>query len=228
MLRPHPFVLGRLARLSRAFGVDGKKYEAIVLGMWVRVEQIQSGERMGEDPGLMIDFLGEKLRQLSRGSMGPWTSRKFANHNGWCRVTKRIPIPPGTLDAIMTVGLLGATGVLDIDGFSIVELADEIEALPAARWMKTHAPTARVAARCSNVPSVHLAIKSGAGIAPLPAVYAAADEELVCVLGPLPELSYPMFLLAHRDLRKIPRVNAVFEFCLAELKPVLKRGEMKK
>ncbi len=107
-------------------------------------------------------------------------------------------------------------------------LVDEIEALPAARWMKSHAPTAKVAARCSNVPSVHLAIKSGAGIAPLPAVYAAADEELVCVLGPLTELSYPMFLFAHRDLRKIPRVNAVFEFCLSELKTVLLRGEMKK
>jgi DNA-binding transcriptional LysR family regulator len=116
---------------------------------------------------------------------------------------------------------------VNIDGFSIIELVDEIEALPAARWMKTHARTARVAARCSNVPSVHLAIKSGAGIAPLPAVY-AASEELVCVLGPLPELNYPMFLLTHRDLRKIPRVNAVFEFCLSELKSVLLRGEMKK
>ena len=116
----------------------------------------------------------------------------------------------------------------DIDSFNIVELVDEIEALPAARWMKTHAPTGRVAARCSNVPSVHLAIKSGAGIAPLPAVYAAADEDLVCVFGPLPELNYPMFLLTHRDLRKVPRINAVFEFCLSELKSVLMRGEMKK
>ncbi|MET4476475.1 LysR family transcriptional regulator [Bradyrhizobium sp. F1.13.3] len=116
----------------------------------------------------------------------------------------------------------------DLVGFSIVELVDEIEALPAARWMKTHAPSARIAARCSNIPSVHLAIKSGAGIAPLPAVYAAADDELVCVLGPLPELDYPMFLLTHRDLRKIPRINGVFEFCLSELKSVLMRGEMKK
>lgn len=116
----------------------------------------------------------------------------------------------------------------DIDNFSIIELVDEIEALPAARWMKTHAPTARVTARCSNVPSVHLAIKSGAGIAPLPAVYAAADEELVCLMGPLTELNYPIFLLAHRDLRHLPRVDAVFEFCLSELKSVLMRGEMKK
>ena len=109
-----------------------------------------------------------------------------------------------------------------------MELVDEIEALRAARGRRSYARTARVAARCSNIPSVHLAIKSGAGIAPLPAVYAAADEELVCVLGPLPELNYPMFLLAHRDIRKVQRVNAVFEFCLIELKSVLMRGEMKK
>lgn len=115
----------------------------------------------------------------------------------------------------------------DIDSFSVIELVDEIEALPAARWMRAHAPKARVAARCSNVPSVHLAIKSGAGIAPLPAVYAAEDKELVCVLGPLSELDYPMFLLVHRDLRRIPRISALFEFCLRELKPVLMRGRMR-
>ena len=46
----------------------------------------------------------------------------------------------------------------DINNFSVIELGEEIEGLPAARWMKAHAPKARVAARCSNVPSVHLAI----------------------------------------------------------------------
>ena len=137
--------------------------------------------------------------------------------------------PMGNLRQSFICGTSRPTVIpVDIDGFSIVELVDEIEGLPAARWMKTHAPTARVAARCSNIPSVHLAIKSGAGIAPLPAVYAAADEELVCVLGPLPELNYPVFLLSHRDLRKVPRINAVFEFCLNELKTVLLRGELRK
>ncbi len=34
-----------------------------------------------------------------------------------------------------------------------------------------------------------------------------------------------MFLLTHKDLRRLPRVSAVFEFCLRELKPVLMRGE---
>jgi DNA-binding transcriptional LysR family regulator len=71
-----------------------------------------------------------------------------------------------------------------------------------------------------------LAVKSGAGIAPLPAVYADQDADLVNLLGSLPELNYPMFLVTHKDIRKRTRVNAFFEFCLGELKPVLLRGEM--
>jgi hypothetical protein len=110
---------GRGARLSRAFGIDGKKHEAVVIGLWVRLDQIQAGERMGEDPGLHIDFLGDKLRQETRGSLGPWTVRAFGAASHWTRVSKRIPVPPATKDAIMTLGLLGATGVLDIDGLTI-------------------------------------------------------------------------------------------------------------
>jgi hypothetical protein len=108
---------GRPARLSRAFGVDGRKHEAIVIGLWVRLDQIQSGERTGDDPGLMIDFLGSQLRQSTRGTMGPWTVKGFgAGH--WTRVAKRIPIPSSARDAIMSLGLLGATGVLDVDGLT--------------------------------------------------------------------------------------------------------------
>lgn len=109
---------GLPARLSRAFGVDGRKHEAIVLGIWVRLDQIQAGERMGEEPGMLIDFLGDQLRQTSRGTLGPWTSRSFGSYPGWTRVVKRIAIPPATRDAIMSVGLLGATGVLDVDGLT--------------------------------------------------------------------------------------------------------------
>ena len=36
---------GRPARLSRAFGVDGRKTEAIILGVWIRGSNIQYGER---------------------------------------------------------------------------------------------------------------------------------------------------------------------------------------
>jgi DNA-binding transcriptional LysR family regulator len=115
----------------------------------------------------------------------------------------------------------------DIERFTVVELIDELKNLPAVRWMSLHASQARIAARCANIPSVHLAVKSGAGLAPLSAVYAAADADLVSVLGTIPELNYPMFLVSHKDVRKRPRVNAFFQFCVRELKPVLLQGIMR-
>jgi hypothetical protein len=107
---------GRPARISRAFGIDGRQTEAVLIGLWVRAENVTFGERLGDEPGLLIDFLGSQLRTLGRGSLGPWTKTVGPN---WVRVSKRIPVPPGTRDAIMSVGLLGATGVLEIDGLTI-------------------------------------------------------------------------------------------------------------
>jgi len=109
----------------------------------------------------------------------------------------------------------------------IIELVDEIEKLPAAEWLRANAPNARVAARCGNIPSAHLAVKSGAGIATLPYVYAASDADLVCIAGPIPELDYPMYLLVHKDMGKVRRVSAFFDFCSRELKTVLLSGKMR-
>ncbi len=46
------------------------------------------------------------------------------------------------------------------------------------------------------------------------------------LFGALPELNYPIFLIAQKDMRKHPRVSAFFEFCVRELKAVLLRGTM--
>ena len=107
---------GRPSRASRAFGVDGRKIEAIIVAVWVRAEGIGPGERLGDDPGLVIDFLGDQLRPTRRGMLGPWTKTIGPK---WTRVAKRITVPPGTRDAIMSVGLLGATGVLEVDDLAI-------------------------------------------------------------------------------------------------------------
>jgi hypothetical protein len=107
---------GRPARLSRAFGIDGRETEAIVLGFWIRQNNIQAGEREFDAPGLTIDFLGDELHALSRGSFGPWI---HSVRERWTRVAKRFPVPSGTKDAIMSIGLIGATGTLDFDGLTV-------------------------------------------------------------------------------------------------------------
>jgi hypothetical protein len=112
-VNPRP---GRPARISRAFGMDGKNVEAVVIGLWYRASGISRGERLGEEPGLMLDFLGDELRSTGRGSLGPW---KSTDGTGWNHVAKRISVPPSTNDAILSIGLLGATGTLEVDGLTI-------------------------------------------------------------------------------------------------------------
>ncbi len=107
---------GRPARASRAFGVDGRKVGAVVVGLWVRAERIGPGERLGDDPSLLIDFLGHELKIVRRGILGPW---KDSIGPEWTRVVKRFSIPEGTRDAIVSLGLIGATGVLEVDDMAV-------------------------------------------------------------------------------------------------------------
>ena len=108
---------GRPARLSRAFGVDGRKTEAIVIGLWVRLDghPVRRAAGRGSRPA---DRLPRRraARPPAGGRSGPGPSGR---RRRWTRVAKRIAVPPGTRDAIMSVGLLGATGVLDVDGLTI-------------------------------------------------------------------------------------------------------------
>ena len=107
---------GRQARASRAFAVDGRETEALVVGLWVKVTNPRAGERLGEEAGLLIDFLGEGLVATARGGLGPW---RASLGEGWVRVAKRIAVPRGTRDAILTTGLLGGIGTLQIDGLTV-------------------------------------------------------------------------------------------------------------
>jgi DNA-binding transcriptional LysR family regulator len=112
-----------------------------------------------------------------------------------------------------------------LDRHSIVGFIDVMAEHKAARWLQSNAPRAQICAECGNIPSTFLAVKSGACLGPLPSPLAEADHELICVLGPIAELSYPMYLLTHRDLRKVPRVATFFEFCATRLRPILTRTQ---
>ena len=109
---------GRPARASRAFGIDGRVHEALVLGVWVRSKGVLGGERVGEDAGLSLIFLDEGLNTVGRGALGPWLSRVIGDDE-WLYVCKRINVPATCRDVILSVGLMGATGVLSIDGMRI-------------------------------------------------------------------------------------------------------------
>jgi len=112
----------------------------------------------------------------------------------------------------------------DLNRHFIVGFDETMANHRAARWLREVAPDAKIAARNNSVLGLVYAVKSGVGIAPLPAPIGDAEEDLVRVLGPIPELSRIWRLLAHPDLRRTPRVSAFFDFISEEieaLRPIL-------
>lgn len=91
-------------------------------------------------------------------------------------------------------------------------------------WLREVAPDATFAARNSSVLGLIYAAKAGIGVAALPMPMGDAEPDLIRLFGPVPELTRDWRILAHPDLRHTARVEAFFDFILAEteaLRPIL-------
>lgn len=94
----------------------------------------------------------------------------------------------------------------------------------AAHWLRQAAPNANIVARNSSVLGLVYAVKSSVGIAPLPTALGDAENDLVRVLGPIPELTRSWRVLVHPDLRHTRRISAFFDFVIEEidtLRPII-------
>ena len=117
---------GGPAVLSRAFGIDRKKTAAIELGIWVRLKNVQFGERDGGDPSLVIDFIGP-----APSGVGPAVGR---------RVTRPVdPFGPRKLDA----GRQADCGPARHRGGHHVRRAHGRRGNPRRRWAHSHADRRR-------------------------------------------------------------------------------------
>jgi DNA-binding transcriptional LysR family regulator len=105
----------------------------------------------------------------------------------------------------------------DINNHSVIQFDGQLQTHQAARWLKLVAPNAQVAARSVCLPSLLLGVKSGVGLAPLPVIVGDGDEDLVSMLGTIPELFTPFYLFTHEDMKQTPRVRAFFDFVIDEL-----------
>lgn len=114
----------------------------------------------------------------------------------------------------------GIENANQIDGRSVVVLDGALRDHPAAKWLKTVAPNAHVAARADSMAALLPSVKSGAGIAIMPARVGENEKDLVRILDIRAEMVAPVYLLTHRDLRRTPRVRAFFDFIIEHLEEV--------
>ena len=106
--------------------------------------------------------------------------------------------------------------VEDLAQHPLVGFDESLSQHRASKWLGEVAPGATMAARQASVLGLVSAIKSGIGIGPLPTALGDAEEDLVRVLGPIPALARSWRVLAHPDVRRIPRIAAFFDFVVEE------------
>lgn len=111
-----------------------------------------------------------------------------------------------------------------IDRHSVVVFSGALSEHPAARWVKSVAPNAHVAATANSLAALLPSVRSGAGIALMPTIVGDNEKDLVRVLDLASEMATPFYLLTHQDLRRTPRIRAFFDFIiehLDEIRPLI-------
>ena len=105
---------GRPAQVFQGFPVDGREIGRLALKARLRAETVRPGVVPEELPTLVVKFFDESRGRSARGVVGPWTGT-FP----WKDVSGTVPVPTWAREAILQVGMLGATGRIEVDAVSV-------------------------------------------------------------------------------------------------------------
>jgi protein-L-isoaspartate(D-aspartate) O-methyltransferase len=123
---------GRGSRILQGLALDGRQVRGLELSLNVRGSLIGAGQTPDQLPVASIVFYDQSRSIIGRDWTGPWQGTF-----DWQRVSGRLRVPPQTREAIVHLGLFGATGALDIDGVEIKPLtASELRELPAKKSLQ--------------------------------------------------------------------------------------------
>ena len=106
---------GRPAHIFQGFPIDGRSVRELKISYQVRVAELGSGRIPGEKPGIAIRFFDERRARSTR-LVAPL---RILNRE-WGLVTGSLLVPTWSREAILQVGLMGATGQIEVDKIQIV------------------------------------------------------------------------------------------------------------
>ncbi|HEY2841276.1 MAG TPA: protein-L-isoaspartate(D-aspartate) O-methyltransferase [Pirellulales bacterium] len=106
--------MGRGAQALQAFAIDGRKVRELNLSAMVRAQGIKLPPAAEQMPMVAITFYDEKRGNVGVRGLGP-----FQGTFDWKTEKERIKVPPQAREAIMAIGLLGATGELWLDEIDV-------------------------------------------------------------------------------------------------------------
>lgn len=78
---------------------------------------------------------------------------------------------------------------------------------PMEHWLLEHLPEASCQYRIDSVLAMQTAVRQGSGIAVLPCYIGNADNQLRRLTAPIADLETGLWVLTHRDLRRVSRIR---------------------
>ena len=109
---------GRPSRMMQGLAIDGRKIAFVNLSLDLKLENIRAGEKDYEKPAFYIHFYDHVRRSVGDVSVGPWLRSQ-----DWERTGRRIPVPVNAREAIVRIGLNGATGKMSVDDLRLSVIA---------------------------------------------------------------------------------------------------------
>ena len=101
---------GRLAQALQGMAIDGRKIGSVAISLQMRVKDIRPGSEPIAKPLLAVHFYDQLRKDIDTQIVGPWL-----RESDWELVGTTITVPKEAREAIIRIGLNGATGRLDID-----------------------------------------------------------------------------------------------------------------
>ncbi len=104
---------GARCQALQGFAVDGRKVKSLQVSLWRRGQDIRPSGPEGQ-PLLGILFYDENRAFVGEEIVGPWRGT-FP----WERQIATVRVPPKAREAVVRIGLFGATGELSLDAIDI-------------------------------------------------------------------------------------------------------------
>jgi len=110
--------MGRGSQALQAFAIDGRKVHELDIRAMIRAQDIAPGPANEQMPMVALTFYDEKRANVGIRGLGP-----FRGTFDWKQEKEKIKVPSTAREAILAIGLLGATGELWLDEIEIAPRA---------------------------------------------------------------------------------------------------------
>ncbi|MFM7739537.1 MAG: protein-L-isoaspartate(D-aspartate) O-methyltransferase [Planctomycetota bacterium] len=104
-------VPGQAAHLLQGLAIDGRSVSKMRFGGMVKYKNVQRGLDEEDQPYIALTFYDKNRKEISTEYFGPF----LGNQASWKSYQKEIRVPVGSREAILRIGLFGATGKIYFD-----------------------------------------------------------------------------------------------------------------